>query len=277
MSSYSSLDDSDESLSDYKIGLNNVFSVDQLVAVDEQVAMEKEDEEEVSVTEFEKESYLSLTSSSSVDSSSFGGAALIANLHDANELSGLSTLTNSQTALSAASPIAASHASASQTDLESAVEELDDKEEEANEIIEEEYASDFESSEECEEQIDKTTTTSYSSSTLQENNSTEEEIEDLSERQTDHLNTCSVCVQTDPIPPQMTHTREATRTITCSCPNTHDPECLVQDMLYSQLELTRQLMEQSLQLARSLTTTVTPSYHYTTLQETKQVCLCTKL
>ena len=251
-----SLDDSDESLSDYQTGLNNVFSVDQLVAVNDQVIVEEEDKEE------------------SVDSSSFGGTAMITNLHDANELSALSTSTNSKTALS------------TNSQTESTVEELDEEEisteveekeaHEVNETVEEEYASDFEPSEECEERIDMTTTSCYSQSTLQENN-TEKKIEDLpGQPNHDHLYTthcCSVYVQTDPIP----NNREVMRTIT-SCPrplsiNTN-PEGLVQDMLYSQLELTRQLMEQSLQHARSLTTTVSPSYHYTTLQETKKVCLC---
>ena len=259
MSRWSLIDDSDESLSDYQTGLNNVFSVDQLVAVNEQVAVEKEDKGKVSETEFEKESYLISLSSSSIDSSSSGGAAIFTNLHDANELSALSTLTNSQIALAA-----------SQTESRSTVEELEDPEDEThetNEMVEEVYESDFEPSEECEEQLDMTTTTSCSSSTLHEN-CTEEE----SGRQPDHLNTCSVHVQTDPISPQLTRTREAMRT---RCPSTDDPECLVQDILYSQLELTRQLMEQSLQLARNLTMTdITPSYHYTTLQETKQVSLC---
>jgi hypothetical protein len=43
------------------------------------------------------------------------------------------------------------------------------------------------------------------------------------------------------------------------------------DMLRTQLSITRSLVAQTRQLTATVSTSITPNYHYTTLEETKQV------
>ena len=45
------------------------------------------------------------------------------------------------------------------------------------------------------------------------------------------------------------------------------------DLVHSQLALTRSLVARSRSLAQYITTSITPNYHYTTLEDTKKVCI----
>ena len=49
------------------------------------------------------------------------------------------------------------------------------------------------------------------------------------------------------------------------------------DMLRTQLSITRSLVAQTRQLTATVSSSITPNYHYTTLEETKQVIISLRL
>ena len=309
MSEVYSLEDSDseESLVDHHTGgLYNVFSVDQLIAQQR----EEETGHCYEGEGLEAQYSTSFSSSTEASPSSYScSKAGLSNLHDINELSALSSLATVEEEVEEEVVEEEEEEDVegdySLDDFEPGGSDNDD---EGTTAISSMHTSSGHGDNKGMEITRYNSVPSASACVLPVEDLREEEEEEKLTQHPDHSNRthcCSVSVQTDPAPtftmPPHTgggrdeggwshilgqHTVDGEELqilhkaslISPSLPSllvpavtTSSPTKVLHHLISSQLVLTQQLMGQTLQLARSLTSTITPSYHYTTLQETKQV------